>query len=74
MVFWGDLASGWLHLRPAWTVAYDTHPDETIRMKVEWMERIFANNWIVASYHDWQFALARLRRNERGRMEPVRVG
>jgi len=66
IVFLADICSGWIHLRPAWTTAYDALPDETFRVKLEWLERILAENWIAASYHDPRHALARLERGPKG--------
>jgi len=60
IVFWSDICASWIHLRPAWTTAYDSMPDETIRIKLEWTERIIAENWIAGSYHDPRHPLARL--------------
>lgn len=66
LVFLADICSGWLHLRAAWTTAYDAMPDETIRIKLEWIERIIAEDWIAASYHDPRQPLARLERGPKG--------
>lgn len=68
IVFWADLCASWLHLRPAWTTAYDSFPDEVVRLKLEWIDRVIAEDWIVASYHDPLHALARLVRAGKGKV------
>jgi len=74
LLFWGDLVATWWHLRPAWTTAYDSRPDEVVRLKLAWIERAAAEGWTVATYHDPTSPLARLHRDGTGAAKARPVG
>jgi len=73
VLFWGDIAATWWHLRPAWTTAYDVWPDEVVRVKLDWIDKAIGEDWVVASYHDPDVPLAHLARDAHGSVRLVPV-
>lgn len=51
-VFCGDLVPTAWHLPPAYTMAYDLHPQQVMTRKRELLDEAAAGGWIACFYHD----------------------
>jgi glyoxylase-like metal-dependent hydrolase (beta-lactamase superfamily II) len=52
VVFLGDLVPTSRHLPPAYTMAYDLHPQQVLTRKREILEEAAAGGWTACFYHD----------------------
>lgn len=64
-VFLGDLVPTAWHLPPAYTMAYDLHPQQVLTRKREVLEEAVASGWTACFYHDPDPRPARLVRDGR---------
>jgi glyoxylase-like metal-dependent hydrolase (beta-lactamase superfamily II) len=51
-VFFGDLVPTTWHLPPAYTMAYDLHPQQVLTKKRELLDEAAAGGWTGFFYHD----------------------
>lgn len=58
------------HLPPAWIMAYDLFPTETLEFKKRVLPQALEENWICHFYHDVDMPLCRLTEID-GKIEPV---
>lgn len=72
-VFLGDLVPTAWHLPPAYTMAYDLHPQQVLTRKREILDEAAAGGWAGLFYHDPDPRPARLRRDGR-RYVAERIG
>ena len=64
-VFLGDLVPTSWHLPPAYTMAYDLHPQQVLTRKREVLDEAAAAGWTACFYHDPDPRPARLSRDGR---------
>ena len=64
-VFLGDLVPTSWHLPPAYTMAYDLHPQQVLTRKREVLDEAAAGGWTACFYHDPDPRPARLVRDGR---------
>jgi glyoxylase-like metal-dependent hydrolase (beta-lactamase superfamily II) len=72
-VFLGDLVPTAWHLPPAYTMAYDLHPQQVMTRKREVLEDAAAGGWIACFYHDPDARPARVKKDGR-RFAAERLG
>ncbi|PSQ87359.1 MAG: MBL fold metallo-hydrolase [Bacteroidetes bacterium QS_3_64_15] len=66
LVYVADLLPTTHHLPPAWTMAYDVRPLETIDEKGRFLERAEDSEWKLFFEHDPEVAVGDLQRTDRG--------
>ena len=66
LVYVADLLPTTHHLPPAWTMAYDVRPLQTIDEKGEFLERAERSEWKLFFEHDPEVAVGDLERTDRG--------
>lgn len=66
LVYVADLLPTSHHLPPAWTMAYDVRPLQTIDEKGDFLERAERSEWNLFFEHDPDVAIADLERSDRG--------
>jgi len=71
LVYVADLLPTTHHLPPAWTMAYDVRPLQTIDEKGDFLERAERSEWNLFFEHDPEVAVGDLNRTDRG-IEVVR--
>jgi glyoxylase-like metal-dependent hydrolase (beta-lactamase superfamily II) len=71
LVYVADLLPTTHHLPPAWTMAYDVRPLQTIDEKSDFLERAEDSEWKLFFEHDPEVAVGDLARTDRG-IEVVR--
>ena len=64
-VFFGDLLPTAWHLPPAYTMAYDLHPQQVLTRKREILDEAAAGGWTAFFYHDPDARPARIGRKGR---------
>jgi glyoxylase-like metal-dependent hydrolase (beta-lactamase superfamily II) len=65
-IYFADLIPTTAHLKPAWSMAFDLFPLETMRRKLEMLPRVVEENWLCIFDHDPIVMAARLQRSENG--------
>lgn len=68
-IYFADLIPTTAHLKPAWNMAFDVAPLETMRRKLEILPRVVEENWLCLFDHDPNVRVAQLRRGEDGNLE-----
>jgi glyoxylase-like metal-dependent hydrolase (beta-lactamase superfamily II) len=48
------------HVRPAWIMAYDLYPTETLAFKKQIIPLAAAENWLCLFYHDFEYPVCRI--------------
>ena len=66
LVYVADLLPTHHHLAPAWTMAYDVRPLQTIDEKATFLERAVEEEWNLFFEHDPDVEVASLERSDRG--------
>ena len=66
LVYVADLLPTTAHLRPAWNMAYDIRPLETIDEKAEFLQDAVEGGWHLFFEHDPEVAVADVEQTERG--------
>jgi glyoxylase-like metal-dependent hydrolase (beta-lactamase superfamily II) len=66
--FTGDLVPTTAHLDPTWVMAFDLYPLETIENRKRLYAEAIPNNWLLVFTHDHKTPMARVRRNEEGKL------
>lgn len=66
LVYVADLLPTTHHLRPAWTMAYDVRPLQTIEEKGNFLERAQSSEWKLFFEHDPDVAVGDLDQTDRG--------
>jgi glyoxylase-like metal-dependent hydrolase (beta-lactamase superfamily II) len=66
LVHLADIAPTVSHLRPAWTMAYDVDPLESVEAKKRLLSEVVAKDWWVSLDHDDRVASGRVRMGEKG--------
>lgn len=66
LVYVADLLPTTHHLAPAWTMAYDVRPLQTIDEKAAFLERAVEDDWSLFFEHDPDVAVAGVERTDRG--------
>lgn len=72
-IYFADLIPTTAHLKPAWNMAFDVFPLETMKRKLEILPRVIEENWLCIFDHDPNVRVARLRRGENGNIEAMPV-
>src|SRR5262249_7136128 len=72
-VFLGDLVPTSWHLPPAYTMAYDLHPQQVLTRKREILDEAAAGGWTAFFYHDPDPRPARVEKQGR-RYVAARIG
>jgi glyoxylase-like metal-dependent hydrolase (beta-lactamase superfamily II) len=60
------------HVRPAWIMAYDLFPTETLAFKKEILPKVAAENWHCLFYHDAEHPICKITESD-GKFEAVPV-
>ena len=66
LVYVADLLPTTHHLRPAWTMAYDVEPLQTIDEKRSFLQKAQKEEWNLFFEHDPEVEVASLRKTDRG--------
>mgnify|MGYP002338535195 CR=1 FL=1 len=66
LVYVADLLPTTHHLPPAWTMAYDVRPLQTIDEKGDFLERAAQSEWKLFFEHDPEIAVGDLQQTDRG--------
>jgi glyoxylase-like metal-dependent hydrolase (beta-lactamase superfamily II) len=66
LVYAADLLPTTHHLAPAWTMAYDVRPLQTIEEKEAFLDEAVENGWHLFFEHDPDVEVASLQRTDRG--------
>ncbi len=66
LVFVADLLPTSHHLAPAWTMAYDVRPLDTMNEKADFLRMAIAQNWSLFFEHDPDVAIADVCETDRG--------
>lgn len=66
LAFVADLLPTTAHLAPAWNMAYDLRPMQTIAEKADFLKRALTNGWQLFFEHDPFVEVASLTQTERG--------
>lgn len=66
LVFVADLLPTTAHLAPAWNMAYDVRPLQTIDEKADFLDDAVAGGWTLFFEHDPEVAVADVHRTDRG--------
>jgi glyoxylase-like metal-dependent hydrolase (beta-lactamase superfamily II) len=65
-IYLGDIVPTTRHLRPAYNMAYDLDPYQTMQRKLELLDRACDEGWLAIWDHDPDHALRRVVRGQRG--------
>ncbi|MCS6862052.1 MAG: MBL fold metallo-hydrolase, partial [Abditibacteriales bacterium] len=68
-IYFADLIPTTAHLKPAWNMAFDVFPLETMQRKLQILPRVVEENWLCFFDHDPNVPMGRLRRREDGGVE-----
>ena len=66
VLYCADLAPSIHHLKPAWVLAYDIRPLDTMRERELYFNRAVDENWILMFEHDAYNECATVKRTEKG--------
>jgi len=66
LVFVADLLPTTAHLAPAWNMAYDVRPLQTIDEKAAFLDDAVDGGWSLFFEHDPEVAVADVHRTDRG--------
>lgn len=66
LLYCADLAPSIHHIKPAWVMAYDVRPLESMKEREQIMQRALDEEWILVFEHDAHNECANLKKGERG--------
>jgi len=69
--FTGDLVPTTYHLDPTWVMAFDLYPLESIENRKRLYAEAIPNNWLLIFTHDPKTPMARVRKNEEGKLVAI---
>jgi glyoxylase-like metal-dependent hydrolase (beta-lactamase superfamily II) len=71
--FFSDLVPTRHHVRPAWVMAFDLYPLESIENKTKWLEAAAEGDWICGFSHEHEVAFARIARHPKTHFEALPI-
>lgn len=66
VAYLGDLLALAPHVNPAWVLAFDTHPLDTVAAKQRLFERAEQERWLIVLDHDPEHACGHIIRDDKG--------
>jgi glyoxylase-like metal-dependent hydrolase (beta-lactamase superfamily II) len=72
-VYFADIVPTTRHLKPAWVMGYDLYPVELLERKKELLGRAVDEEWLCVFEHDHETPVARLVRDDGGKITTSRM-
>ncbi len=74
IIYPADIMPSSAHIRVPYVAAVDLDPNTTMARKRWLNEKMLKEDWIIAFDHDLNFKFAKFKADEKGKIEPIKVG